>query len=82
MDKFVSDDALARWFAYHAPPTAYVSDTHQVVREACHQAAYVLNRTVPECPEKTVALRKLREAMFYANAAVACHPDAVTGPPS
>lgn len=56
-------------------------DTHNVsevgranmadIREACADTAYKIKRLAPEGAEKTLALTKLQEVMFWANAGIA-----------
>ncbi len=72
MPKFTSEEQLDQWFAYHPPATPDISVAHETVRAACRQLAQVFSDLLPECPDKTVALRKVREAMFEANATIAC----------
>lgn len=57
-------------FKYH-PADAETGKTHQQVREACELAAHKINSIVPDGREKSLALTKLEEAMFWANAGVA-----------
>jgi hypothetical protein len=73
--KHLSDDDLARWFAYHSPTDDAIRDAHEQIRAGYGELAQQMNNLLPEGPDKTVALRKLRklrEAMWGANAAVAC----------
>lgn len=73
---FVSNRQLDNWTAHHPPQTARVIDAHEQVRMAAHSNLVVLQQWLPECPDKTVALRKVVEAMWAANACIACnHPD-------
>lgn len=44
---------------------------HEFIRTQFGKLAVDLNNLLPEGPDKTVALRKLTEAMWAANAAVA-----------
>ena len=71
MAKFTTDRQLDEWFSYHAPVTPEVSNGHASVREACRKLAQVFSDVLPECPDKTVALRAVREAMYHANACLA-----------
>jgi uncharacterized protein DUF6894 len=47
------------------------ANEHAAVREACRAAAEVVDRTVPDGREKSLALTKLEEATFWANAGIA-----------
>jgi hypothetical protein len=58
-------------FAFHAATTDEKRDAHTSVRQACRRLADQINEQVPEGREKSVALTKIEEAMFWANAALA-----------
>lgn len=58
-------------FAYHAPTSPIRASEHASVRESCSMLAGLLNDIVPEGREKALALTKLEEVMFWANAAIA-----------
>lgn len=64
-------EQLENWFTYHAPSqddlVAYAK-----LRQAGHEFAKAINDLVPESADKTAAIRKLREAVMTANAAIAC----------
>lgn len=66
------DDELDRRFNFH-PATDVTGPLHDAVRETCRAAAHDLLKLTPPSPEQTTALRKLQEAMMFANAAIACH---------
>lgn len=57
-------------FTYHAPTPERVN-LHELTRDACRIAATAINANAPECREKSLALTKIEEAMFWANAAIA-----------
>lgn len=70
---------LQRRFAYHQPSGEEVKDRHQKARELCANVA----EWTDELPggdtrEKSLAITKLEEAMFWINAHIARHQD-VTG---
>ena len=68
----ITNDELTRRFNYHAPQTQETVKRHERVREACLFAATeVIEMTGSPTPEQTLAVRKLEEAMFWANAAIA-----------
>lgn len=71
MTRYIPDDRLDHQYAHHAPNAQVVAEVHDTVRYVLKVAAKHLNALVPEGPEKTTALNKLREAMFWANASVA-----------
>lgn len=71
MSKFTSDETLDKWFAHHPPSNQEILDAHTAIRMDFRDLARSLNNLLPECPDKTVALRALREAMYHANACIA-----------
>ena len=58
-------------FAFHAAPDQEKRDAHASARQACRQAAERIDELCPEGREKALAITKLEEAMFWANAALA-----------
>ncbi|TDZ91159.1 DUF7681 family protein [Mycobacteroides salmoniphilum] len=58
-------------FAFHAATTEEKRAEHGSVREACKELAHKLDRDLPPGREKALAVTKLEEAMFWANAAIA-----------
>lgn len=59
-------------FGYHKPKSEEVKQRHLSVRQACAQAARVIGQKVERSHERDKALSALREAMFWANAGIAC----------
>jgi hypothetical protein len=60
-------------FAYHKPGSDETIEKHQLVRQEMALGADLFNNMLPECREKSLAITKLEEAMFWANAAIARH---------
>jgi hypothetical protein len=58
-------------FTYHKPRNDVEVMFYETYREKVKQNALVLMDFVPECAERTLALRHLEQAVMYANAAVA-----------
>lgn len=58
-------------FAFHAATTEEKRDAHTSVRQQCRQLADFLNERLPEGREKSLAVTKLEEVMFWGNAALA-----------
>lgn len=71
---------LADLFTYH-PPTPYKIGQHQRIREAGLELAHVITAGVPDGAMRTLAIRKVQEAVMWANAELACAPDRLVGPP-
>jgi hypothetical protein len=68
----ITDGQLAHRFAYHPPTTTAAISRHVGVRSACLGAAKELvELTGPPTREQSLAITKLEEAMFWANAAIA-----------
>ena len=71
MTKFTSEAQLDEWFGYHRPSDPSIAGAHDTVRAECRRLAQVLSDLLPECPDKTVALRAVRSVMYEANACIA-----------
>lgn len=63
-------DEIASRFRYY-PPSPASQWIHEAIRERLMAAAEVVAGLCPEGREKSLAVTKLEEAMFWANAAVA-----------
>lgn len=61
-------------FAYHPPQDAETVLDHEWVRGQLGELALELADLLPSCREASLAVTKLEEAMFWANAAVAREP--------
>ncbi len=62
---------LEKRFNHHPPKDDSIADLHSAIRGHCLYLANYLNWGLPEGREKAVAMTKLEECMFWANAAVA-----------
>lgn len=62
---------LKRRFDHHPPTNDSVDHAHRLIRANVRNLASGLNDMLPDCREKSLALTKLEEAMFWSNAAVA-----------
>ena len=58
-------------FAYHQPKNEAVINAHEQTREACKVLALYMDNNIPDCREKSLAITKIEEAMFWANAGIA-----------
>jgi len=67
----ITEEKLLNWFSYHAP-SAEDTAAYQTIRKAALDLARVIVRETPTGPDQTVAIRKLRETVYSANAARAC----------
>lgn len=70
--KFVTDEMLDNWFGYHAPSSPAIIEAHETIRAKYNELAKDMNALLAEGPDKTVALRAIRDAAMLANAHVAC----------
>lgn len=57
-------------FGYHAPDDLK-KRKHENVRDECFQTAMAFAKYLPDGREKALAITKIEEAMFWANAAIA-----------
>lgn len=74
--RFNTPDQIEHWFSYHNPndledPAAAI-DGFERIREAGKYLASTIAARCPECPDTTDAIRKVREAVMTAIAAIAC----------
>ena len=69
IDKTLSE-IIENNFKYHAP-TPEKLEAFQTIRTYAKDFADTINEVCPNTPEKIRAIRKLEEAMFLANAAIA-----------
>lgn len=67
------DDRIHWDFGYHKPDAAK-TEAHEQVRAACKALALYISHQVPEGREQSMAITKVEEAMFWANAALARDP--------
>jgi hypothetical protein len=62
---------LENWFTYHPPGTSDISK-YKVIRDAGLAMAKAIVESTPPSADQTAAVRKVREAVMTANAAIAC----------
>jgi hypothetical protein len=65
----VKPDELQRRFDRH-PNDAFKASMQQLIRNVVKDAAGILDHELPEGREKSLALTKLEEAMFWSLAAI------------
>lgn len=63
---------LHNWFSYHAPTGPEQLAQYQSIRDAGHVFALTIVQNAPPSADRTAAIRKIREAVMTANAAIAC----------
>lgn len=63
---------IENWFTYHESKGDQ-EKRYTAIREKAKELAYAIEEMTPSCPDQTAALRKLREAVMTANAAIACN---------
>lgn len=66
----VTPEELTTRFTYHAPTPADVEKMIGI-RHLSHSIAEQIMAHVPECRERSLALTKLEECVFWANAGIA-----------
>lgn len=70
-------DRVGNDFNYHPPSHPAIVELHTSIRECLHGQAKMLAEVLPAGREQALALTKLEEAMFWANAAIARNHSAV-----
>jgi hypothetical protein len=65
-----NQELIDHLFTYHAP-TEEQRANYLMIREAARNFAAVIILNTPESPDQTTAIRKLRECVMTANAAIA-----------
>lgn len=66
------DPYLENLFTYHAPKPGQ-PEKYEKLRGRAKELAYMFNNMCPPSREASLALTKLEEAVFWANAAIARH---------
>jgi hypothetical protein len=68
----MTDPSDIEWrFGYHPPSTEAIVRAHERVRRACADLAHEIESLVPPGRELSLAITKLEESMFWANAGIA-----------
>lgn len=66
----MSNPKIENAFTYHAPKEGQPAK-YQAIREKAKELAYIIDETVPESREKSLAITKLEESVMWANAGIA-----------
>lgn len=61
---------LVKGFTYHSPTPAK-AEAYEAIRRAGLELATAISELTPECADQSAAIRKVREAVMTANAALA-----------
>lgn len=64
------NDSIENNFSYHAPKKGQ-PELYELIRSEAKALAYLLHESVPDGREKSLAMTKLEEAVFWANAGIA-----------
>lgn len=67
----ITEHDIDNWFTYHAPNSEQIPK-YQAIREAGHALASAIVNNAPQSADQSAAIRKVREAVMTANAAIAC----------
>lgn len=67
----ITQQDLNNWFTYHAPTPEQI-DAYRTIRDHGLALAEVIMNFTPASADQTAAIRKVREAVMTANAAIAC----------
>lgn len=67
----IGQTELDNWFMYHRPEGDQ-PEKYEKLRAAGKKLAEEIIALTPTCADQTMAVRKVREAIFTANAAIAC----------
>lgn len=59
-------------FTYH-PPKGNQAERYALLRDEARELAFKIMCNVPPCADRSAAIRKLRECIMTANAAIACN---------
>jgi hypothetical protein len=66
-------EARENWFLFHPATSTEVVRSHEEVRASFRETHAVLERLLPDGPDKTVAVRALQAAMWAASSCIACN---------
>jgi hypothetical protein len=67
----ITPEQLTNWFTYHSP-TESDQVGYLAIRQAGLDLALAIVHNTPSSADQTAAIRKVREAVMTANAAIAC----------
>lgn len=67
----VTTKDLENWFSYH-PPLPHQREKYEALRDGARTFAELVVGLTPASADQAAAVRKIREAVMTANAAIAC----------
>lgn len=67
----ISENDIENWFTYHSPD-AKQQQQYATIRNYAKTLAIAIINNTPPSADQTAAIRKLRECVMTANAAIAC----------
>lgn len=67
----ITQDDIDNWFRYHSP-AGDQQELYRTIREAGGRFASAILELTPPSADQSAAIRKVREAVMTANAAIAC----------
>jgi len=68
----MKQEDLTNWFTYHTPTPEQVQ-TYASIRSKAKELADLFDAAVPDCADKTAAMRDLRNTVMAMNLAIACY---------
>jgi hypothetical protein len=68
----MKQEDLDNWFKYHSPTLDQLA-SYNILRNLAKQFAMAFDMSVPDCADKTAAMRHLRETVMAMNLAIACN---------
>lgn len=72
-----AEEIISDLFTYH-PPTPTAAQSYETIRDAAKHLALVIWKNCPYGADRTAAIRKLRETVMTANAAIALNGASLT----
>ena len=69
---------IDHWFKHHSPNVQQVA-IYGALRGKAKELAQFFDAAVPDCADKTAAMRKLRETVMAMNLTVACYKEPEDG---
>lgn len=69
--RILTERDLETWFTYH-PPDRDQAERYEALRDGARAFAKIILDMTPAGPDQSAAIRKVREAVMTANAAIAC----------